>query len=597
MKKQIKACGKYIANLPLEKKILSLLFFSICSTFFLSLFGTSYVLRSSNELLYQTLAGSLNYSAETISMKLGNIEAMTSTMVSNKTLQKNLITVYDDTNPIRLANARNTLTTLIFDYYQNNTKNNLNYMNLYTDKFTVSSYEPQISALPDDVLEGILQKANKNSGYPCWVSDYCNEYGLFLVRDSRRVNQMSFETLGTIVAAVDMDKLIKSSTKSILQSEATPYLLYQNGAEIYHSKSLTQKLAQEIRQQFKAPYCILDINGEPYFCASGTISSMSWEYICMIPYHSIAHTIRFSHMLSVTLLLAASGLLLLLARTMTHTITKDFQRLVYKMKAFGKDESRLPDIGYDYSVRTDEIGILHNQFDQMAGKLQQLIQENYVNEILTKDAKLKALENQINPHFLYNTLESINWRAKAIHEEQISAMVEALGSMLRFTLNSKKQPVTLDDELSIVRDYITIQKLRFDDGRLSYEEEIPTEFLSLPLPQLTLQPLVENAIRYALETNDEDCRIHIVCRETDGTIAIEIINSGSQFEENLLEKLASKEILSKGFGIGLLNIQHRLKLTFGEEYGLFLFNLNEQNAVAQIRIPGDHHVKNLNCRR
>ena len=166
MKKQIKACGKYIANLPLEKKILSLLFFSICSTFFLSLFGTSYVLRSSNELLYQTLAGSLNYSAETISMKLGNIEAMTSTMVSNKTLQKNLITVYDDTNPIRLANARNTLTTLIFDYYQNNTKNNLNYMNLYTDKFTVSSYEPQISALPDDVLEGILQKANKNSGYP-----------------------------------------------------------------------------------------------------------------------------------------------------------------------------------------------------------------------------------------------------------------------------------------------------------------------------------------------------------------------------------------------------------------------------------------------
>lgn len=593
--KRLNSFGKTIANLPLGKKILYLISFSIISTFFLSLFSTSYVLHSSNELLYQALAGSLNYSAENISTKLSNIESMTSTIVSNKILQKNLISVYDEDNPIRLANAKSTLNTLIFDYYQNNSKNNLNYINLYTNKFVISSYEPQISALPDEILETIIRKSNKNSGYPCWIADYCNEYGLFLARDSRRVNQMNFETLGTVVAAVDMDKLIKSSTKSILQSETTPYILYQNGSEIYHSKLLTPEISREIRQKFEAPYCVLEINGEQFFCASGTISSMSWEYICMIPYDSIAHTIHFSHMLSIILLLAAAGILLLIAKAMSYTITGDFQRLVYKMKAFGEDESKLPDIGYDYSLRTDEIGILHNQFDHMAQRLQRLIKENYLNEILTKDAKLKALENQINPHFLYNTLESINWRAKAIHEEQISAMVEALGSMLRFTLNSEKHPVTLADELSIVHDYITIQKLRFDDGRLSYEEEIPERFLSLALPQLIIQPLVENAIRYALETNDEDCRIRIVCKEINSYISIEIINSGSQFDENLLEKLASGELLSKGFGIGLLNIQRRLQLTFGETYGLFLFNLNDQYAVAQIRIPGEHHVKDTDC--
>ena len=95
---------------------------------------------------------------------------------------------------------------------------------------------------------------------------------------------------------------------------------------------------------------------------------------------------------------------LLLSRMLIRSVTSDFSRLIQKMKAFGRDESTPPDTGYDYSGRTDEVGVLHNQFDHMALKIRNLIQENYVNEILSKDARLKALENQINPHFLYNTL-------------------------------------------------------------------------------------------------------------------------------------------------------------------------------------------------
>ena len=345
---------------------------------------------------------------------------------------------------------------------------------------------------------------------------------------------------------------------------------------------------------FRSPYCILEIGDKQYFCVGGIIDSMDWEYICMIPYDSIAHTIFLSHLLSILVLLITTAILLLICRAFISSILKDFQRLIYKIVEFGKNESELPNTGYDYSYRTDEIGILHNQFDQMAKKLQQLIRENYVNEILAKDAKLKALENQINPHFLYNTLESINWRAKAVNEEQISAMVEALGSMLRFTLVSQKQPVTLKHELSIVHNYITIQKIRFDD-MLSYEEDIPEKFLTLPLPQLTIQPLVENAIHYAMENNDEECLIRIVCQEKRDYISIEIINNGSQFEDDLLDKLASGKISSKGFGIGLLNIQHRFQLTYGNEYGLFLYNLDEDHAVAQIRIPGEDYAKNIDC--
>lgn len=585
---------KHLTNLPLGKKILYLILLSVLLTSLTSLFCINYVQSSSNKLLYQTLAGSLNYTATDISSKLINIESLASTIVSNKTVQKNLITAADTHNPIRITNSQNMLSVLIFDYYQTNRNDSLSYINLHTPEFMVSSYEPQINALPDSVLDSIVTASNKNSGYPCWITDYCNDYGLFLARDSRRVSQMEFETLGTVIIAVDMDKLIKNSTKSVLIADTTPYILYQGDTEIYHSKMLTDSSAAQIKQQYEGPYSILEIENRQYFCVGGIIDSMSWEYICMIPYDSIAHRIYLSRLISVIVLLVVTALLLFISRAFISSMSRDFQRLIHKIVEFGKNESEIPDSKYDYSYRTDEIGLLHNQFDQMAQQLQRLIRENYVNEILAKDAKLKALENQINPHFLYNTLESINWRAKAVNEEQISAMVEALGAMLRFTLVSQNQPVTLRHELSIVHNYITIQKIRFDD-MLAYEENIPEKFMDIPLPQLTIQPLVENAIHYAMENSDEECLISIVCREKKHYISIEIINNGSQFEDGLLEKLASGQISSKGFGIGLLNIQHRLQLTYGAQYGLFLYNLDEDHAVAQIRIPGGDYVKNIDC--
>ncbi len=583
-----------ISNLPLGRKILSLIFLSIFSTFLVSLFTINYVQTSANDLLYQVLAGSLNYSATDISSRLIDIESMASTIVSNKTVQKNLIAAHNTDNEIRIANSKNMLTVLIFDYYQTNRNNSLNYINLYTPKFMVSSYEPQITSLPDDIVESIIDASGKNSGYPCWITDYCNEYGLFLARDSRQVNQMKFNTLGTVIVAVDMDKLIKNSTQSVLLTDTTPYILYQGDKDIYHSKLLSDASAAEIKQQFKGPYCILETNNKKYFCVGGIIDSMSWDYICMIPYDSIARTILVSKILSIIILLIAAVALSLICKTIASSISKDFQRLIFKINEFEKNESEIPDTGYDYSRRTDEIGIIHNRFDHMAQRLRHLIQENYVNEILAKDAKLKALESQINPHFLYNTLESINWRAKAINEPQISEMVEALGSMLRSTISTQERLVTLQHELSIVHNYITIQKIRFDD-MLSYEEEIPEKFLNLLLPQLTIQPLVENAIHYGMETNDEKCLIRIICHETGNDISIEIINNGSQFEDNLFEKLSSKSLSPKGFGIGLLNIQQRLQLTYGNGYGLFLFNLDDDHAVAQIRIPGEIYVKNTDC--
>ena len=281
---------------------------------------------------------------------------------------------------------------------------------------------------------------------------------------------------------------------------------------------------------------------------------------------------------------AATGLLL--SRRIIQSITGHLRRLIWKMKEFGKDEETLPVTAYDYSLRHDEIGELHQQFDHMAQKIKKLIEENYVQELLAKEARLKALENQINPHFLYNTLDAVYWRAMASGEKTISTMVESLAVLLRSTLSQKNSDGTIARELDLVRHFMTIQKIRFDD-RLQYTETIAPEILNIKMPHLIIQPLVENAISHALEEMTDTCFIQISGECRDGKVYIQVVNNGSQFEENLLYKLETNEVTPRGFGIGLLNIHKRLQLIYGSGYGLTLFNPDDDHAAAQICIPLD----------
>ncbi|BDF32177.1 sensor histidine kinase YesM [Lachnospiraceae bacterium] len=593
--KNKKAMIDRISNLQLGTKIVGIILIVMLLMISSSIAGITMVLNSSNKLLYQALAGSLTYSAEDISRKISNIESMTSAIVSNSNIRKNLITLNDEESEIRIGNAENALETLLADYYSTYKNNSISYINLYYPGGVVQSYEAQSSSVPEQVHKEVIAAANNVSGYPCAVTDYCNSYGLFLGRDSRRVEQMNFHRLGTVVVCVDMNRLIRSSTRSVLPSEETQYALLENGSEFYHSDGISSEQLKDINRQLSSDYGVVTVDSDRYFAVQGTIKNTSWDYICLIPYDRIFQTLSFTMLLALAIILVSVLIAILLSRMLIRSVTEDFRRLVNKMKAFGKDESKAPDIGYDYSSRIDEIGVLHNQFDQMTMKIQDLIQQNYVNEILSKDARLKALENQINPHFLYNTLEAVNWRAKAIGEKDISSMVEALGTLLRETLSSGTRNFTLSHELEIVQCYLTIQRIRFED-RLTYSQEVEPGILDISLPHFTIQPLVENSVNYAMEKSTEVCHIRLEGARLDDTITIDVINNGSQFEADLLEKLENGLITPHGFGIGLLNIHKRIQLTYGTGYGLILFNRDEEHAVARIIIPGGTHAESIDSR-
>ncbi|MCR5161837.1 MAG: histidine kinase, partial [Lachnospiraceae bacterium] len=237
-----------------------------------------------------------------------------------------------------------------------------------------------------------------------------------------------------------------------------------------------------------------------------------------------------------------------------------------------------------FAEREDEIGILHRQFNEMASSTAILVREKYTAELLAKEIQLQSLEKQIQPHFLYNVLQSIQWRAIRIEADDIAEMTNCLGNLLRMTLSKKDKIISLGNELELVKSFVRIQQLRFED-QIVFSLEADDELLDLAIPKLIIQPLVENAIRYAVEINAETvCAITVSVHRAETFMVIEVQNSGSSFEEDLLEKILVEKAQTHGFGISLANIYQRLRLTYNGEAEMQLVNENGL-ATVRIRIP------------
>ena len=578
---------KKFVNAPLQKKFHIIICFVMALCSIGSILGLQLFYIEENKMLYQSMKGSVEHSASLISDKLNTIEYMTAIMLADSTLQDNLsIAIDPNSNNLKKSDAFRALSYAVPDYYQNYKQYGINYINLYnTNYISYSNYSRSLT-LPDEIETLLLENAHSSSGYPIWNTDYCNTYGLFISRDVRRIESLQLDTIGTILVNIDLESLIADCTEGYWIKDTPLYLIYKDQSELFHSKSIDQDNISKILEKATKDYGVIRFDKKYYFYTKETIPSFNWEYISFTPYDSVINAQHLYLFLSSLIIIVMFFIAVGLSRKMFDSITIHFSNLLQKMNFFGKNDTQLLTFDYDYDSREDEIGELHQRFDQMALQVQELIQKNYVSEILKKEAELKSLENQINPHFLYNTLESINWRAQALGVNDISIMVNSLGTLLRTTLSRTDTSLsTLKNEIDVVKDYMAIIQIRFDD-KLQYSINVPEELFEISIPKLSLQPLVENAINYALEEMTETCYIQINARQEKSNIIITITNNGSQFPEDLLNKLSNNEISPHGFGIGLLNIQKRIKLQFGNDYGLTLKNNELLNlAIVEIKIP------------
>lgn len=229
-------------------------------------------------------------------------------------------------------------------------------------------------------------------------------------------------------------------------------------------------------------------------------------------------------------------------------------------------------------------------------KLDSILDEKNIIELSTKHAELLALQNQINPHFLYNTLEAIRGDALCEGVDSIADTTEALSTFFRYTITNTGNLVSVEDELENVENYFKIQQYRFGD-KLDMKVNFPDDYsriLECKLPKLTLQPVVENAIFHGLEAKAEGGVITISMEMTEKKLLINIHDNGIGINEEELIKINQrleavsgplKEEKRKRGGIALPNVSRRIKLLFGEEYGIHIYSIPNLGTEVRIAVP------------
>ncbi len=297
--------------------------------------------------------------------------------------------------------------------------------------------------------------------------------------------------------------------------------------------------------------------------------------------HDTIHSERVS--MSVMLILAVLFTLPLMAFLVLFLYRHVNAPVLRLVEAFQKIEKGNFGCRIGQQEESEEFMYLTEAFNRMSEKLKTQFEQIYLEELALKDANIKALQSQINPHFLNNTLEIINWEARMDGNEKVSSMIEALSTMLEATLNRKKQPmIPLREELAYVDAYCCIIKQRFGE-KICFEKELDESLLEILVPRLIIQPIIENAVEHGRSGIQAKIVLNIF---RDGNrLVIRVINDGvltKEDRERIDQLLDGRVEAERSVSLGIRNVNKRLKIIYGESFGLTIKNDNEGHTVSTL---------------
>jgi two-component system sensor histidine kinase YesM len=266
-------------------------------------------------------------------------------------------------------------------------------------------------------------------------------------------------------------------------------------------------------------------------------------------------------------LLAVVLIAFLISTLVSNIFTKPIVQLTKTMQQV-RSEDNLVEIPQKHP-RNDEISFLYHNYNRMIRRITQLVEEIKYNMDLQKKAELKALQSQINPHFIYNTLDVVNWMALCEGQKDISVLVTSLADIFRYSIKEPDAMVTLEKELFHLSQYLKIQAMRYGE-KFTFDVGIPEDCLSYQLPKLTIQPLVENSLLHVINKNSQVVHVHLSVEKTELAIRIVLSDTGRLADpEKLNLYLQGEDVLQySGEGIGIRNLNKRLKMHFGDNCGL-----------------------------
>lgn len=287
---------------------------------------------------------------------------------------------------------------------------------------------------------------------------------------------------------------------------------------------------------------------------------------------------QLAYLLTALFLIIISGIIAII---LSSEITKPLKELANSMKAVQEGHFEHAEIEI---LDRNEIGMLSNSFNIMTRKIKELMEEIVREQKEKRKSELKALQSQINPHFLYNTLDSIIWMSESGKNQEVVLMTSSLAKLFRQSISNEDEIVSIYSEAGYTKSYLTIQKMRYKD-KLEFEIDIADDILEESIVKLVLQPLVENAIYHGIKYKEGKGLVRITGSREEDDIILRIEDNGKGMDEETLKNIFQKKENSKSSGVGINNVNNRLKLYYGSNYGLRYTSQIDEGTIVEVRIP------------
>lgn len=400
--------------------------------------------------------------------------------------------------------------------------------------------------------------------------------------DIEKRSSLGFIVINVLVDSLEklwMDTKLTENSKFYLVDERNNVIFSKDKAQIEHS--IYEILGVETEFS-NSSYKLIDYMGDKHYLIYSKSKLSDWKAVTVVPEKELLSYLI--QMLNITLLITSIiiALSVLMAILIATSVTKPLYRLNKKMKLVGKGNFNI-----EIESATGEVGEISKTVQIMIEEIKRLINKIYCEEEEKRIAEMLALQAQINPHFLYNTLNTIKWMANMQGTESIENALNSLSAIFTFTARVKGDYITVEEEIKFIKDYIAILTLRYYN-RFTVSYEIDEKLYGYKTLKFILQPVVENAIIHGIEGSERKGCIKISVYMKEGKVYFIVKDNGVGISNEKLETIleaCSDRARGRLNSIGVANIQKRLKLFFGNEYGIDIQSGEYEGTTVTIVIP------------